>query len=318
MDILSDVLNNVRLSGSVLFFAEYREPWCIECPPSSDFAPMLVPGARQLVIFHIVIDGGCVVSTPGAGDVELAPGDAVMMARGDSHVMTDQAGREPVPLIDLLPMPPWAKAPYLVHGGSGALTRVLCGFLHCADARLSPFLASLPPVVRVDGGKGVNSSLLQVQKLLIEEARNERPGYSCVLARLTETFFVEALRQHMATGTDTTGALAALKDPVVGNALGLIHAEPARKWSVDALAREVAASRSLLATRFTELLGCPPMQYLTRWRLLLAARRLREDGCSIAMAAAETGYESEAAFNRAFKRHLGAPPATWLGRRSAG
>lgn len=314
MDVLSDVLQNVRLSGALLFFAEYRTPWCVACPPSHMIAPLLVPGARQLVIFHIVIDGSCLVNRPDEEPVELQAGDAVMMAQGDPHFLADEPGREAVPLVELLPMPPWAKAPYLVHGGAGSLTRVLCGFLHCADAQLSPFLASLPPVVRVQGKQGVASSLLSVQRLLIEEARNERPGYSCVLSRLTETFFVEALRQHMAAHDETSRALAALKDPVVGDALAQLHDEPLRNWSVEMLAREIAVSRSLLAARFTALMGCPPMQYLTRWRLLLAARRLHEGNESIAAVGASIGYESEAAFNRAFKRHLGAPPATWLGR----
>lgn len=316
MDVLSDVLRNVRLTGALLFFAEYRSPWCVACPPSHMIAPLLVPGARQLVIFHIVIDGACLVNRPNEEPVELQAGDAVMMAQGDPHVLADEPGREPAPLIELLPMPPWAKAPYLVHGGNGTLTRVLCGFLHCAEAQLSPFLGSLPPVIRVEGQEGVASSLLPVQRLLIEEARAERPGYSCVLSRLTETFFVEALRQQMTADSGSSRALAALKDPVVGEALALLHAEPLRRWSVDALAREVAVSRSLLASRFAALMGCPPMQYLTRWRLLIAARRLHEGNEGIAAVAASIGYESEAAFNRAFKRHMGAPPATWLGRRA--
>src|SRR3546814_499531 len=145
---------------------------------------------------------------------------------------------------------------------------------------------------------------------------SEQPGFACVLSRLTETFFVEALRQHMAREGGSSRALAALKDPVVGDALARMHAEPMRDWSVETLAEEVAVSRSLLASRFTTLMDCPPMQYLTRWRLLIAARRLREGSESIAMVGASIGYESEAAFSRAFKRHLGAPPATWLGRRA--
>lgn len=314
MDVLSDVLRNVRLSGALLFFAEYRSPWCIACPPSHMIAPLLVPGARQLVIFHIVIDGACVVNRPGEEPVTLQTGDAVMMAQGDPHVMADEPGRDVVPLVELLPMPPWSKPPYLVYGGDGPLTRVLCGFLHCAEAQLSPFLANLPPVVHVEGGEGVASSLLPVQRLLIEEARNERPGYSCVLSRLTETFFVEALRQHMSTDEGSPRVLAALKDPIVGDALARMHAEPMREWSVEMLAREIAVSRSLLASRFTVLMDCPPMQYLARWRLLLATRRLEQGNESIAAVGASIGYESEAAFSRAFKRHLGVPPATWLGR----
>jgi AraC-like DNA-binding protein len=317
MDVLSDVLKNVRLSGALLFFAEYRTPWCVSCPPSEMIAPLLVPGARRLVIFHIVIDGSCLVNKPDEPPVQLDAGDAILMAQGDPHVLADEAGREPAPLVELLPMPPWKNAPYLVHGGSGALTRVLCGFLHCADAQLSPFLASLPPMVHIEGKDGVASTLLPVQRMLIEEAREEKPGYSCVLSRLTETFFVEALRRHMAgSDRDSSRALAALKDPVVGDALARLHDEPLRDWNVEELAREVAVSRSLLASRFAASMGCPPMQYLTRWRLLIAARRLHEGHESIAAVAASIGYESEAAFNRAFKRHLGSPPATWLGQQA--
>lgn len=312
MDVLSDVLRNVRLSGALLFFAEYRKPWCISCPPSRQIAPMLVPGARELVIFHIVIEGGCVVATLDGQSAELGSGDAVMLAQGDPHLMGDELPREPVPVVDLLPMLPWTKAPFLVHGGSGALTRVLCGFLHCAEARLSPFLASLPRLLRVDGGGDVPSSLLQVQRMLVEEAREERPGFSCVLSRLTETFFVEALRRHMAEADERSPALAAIKDPLVGTALARMHAEPMRDWSVAMLAGEVAASRSLLASRFTALMGCGPMQYLTRWRLLTAARMLREGAGGISGAASAAGYSSEAAFSRAFSRHFGQPPATWL------
>jgi len=313
MDVLSDVLRNVRLTGALLFFAEYRSPWCVACPPSHTIAPLLVPGARRLVIFHIVIDGTCLVNRPDDPSVRLDTGDAILMAQGDPHFLADEPGREAAPLVELLPMPPWKKAPYLVHGGDGRLTRVLCGFLHCAEAQLSPFLANLPPMVRLENKAGLTSSLLPVQRLLIEEARDAKPGYSCVLSRLTETFFVEALRRHMADGgRDSSRALAALKDPVVGDALARLHNEPLRRWSVEELAREVAASRSLLASRFAALMGCPPMQYLTRWRLLIAARRLREGHESIAAVGTAIGYESEAAFNRAFKRHLGMPPATWL------
>jgi AraC-like DNA-binding protein len=237
-----------------------------------------------------------------------------MMARGDPHVLADDPGREAVSLLDLLPLPPWAEAPYLVHGGGGSLTRVLCGFLYCGEAQLSPFLASLPPVIRVAGEEGMVPSLLSVQRLLVEEARNESPGYSCVLSRLTETFFVEVLRRRVADAEGGPRALAALRDPLVGAALAHLHAEPHRDWSVSELATETGTSRSRLAGRFTALMGCAPMQYLRRWRLLLAARQLREGTASIAQAGAAAGYESEAAFNRAFKRNFGAPPATWLGR----
>lgn len=314
MDVLSDVLRNVRLSGALLFFAEYRSPWCIECPPSSVIAPLVVPGAQQLVIFHIVVEGECQVNRLAEEPIRLRSGDAVMMAQGDQHFLADAPGRKAVPIVEILPMPPWAKMPYLVHGGDGRLTRVLCGFLHCAEAQLSPFLGSLPPVMRVDRGTGIVSSLLPVQRLLVEEARADRPGYSCVLSRLTEAFFVQALRQHMAGGKSSSRTLAAVQDPIVGKALARLHEDPLRQWSVHELSNEVAVSRSLLATRFKTLMGCAPMQYLTRWRLLMAARHLREGRESIATVGAAVGYETEAGFSRAFKRHFGVPPARWRGR----
>jgi AraC-like DNA-binding protein len=314
VDVLSDVLDNVRLTGSLFFLAEYREPWCLIAPSSANYAEMLVPGARNLVVFHVIVDGRCMMG--GADDrlIELSAGDAILIARGDEHLMADKPGRKPTPLTDLLPYPPWREPPSLEYGGNGKPVKVLCGYLHCADAALSPFLATLPSFLKVDGSGVLGTSFAVVRRLLIDEATDRRPGCASILARLTETFFIEALRQHIAT-TGGSEALKALADPVVGKALELIHDEPARDWSVEELAREAAASRSLFASRFTRLLGCPPMQYLARWRLQIAARLLTEKAGSIAEVAAKVGYESEAAFNRAFKRHMGAPPATWLGRR---
>lgn len=314
MDVLSEVLENVRLTGSLFFLAEFREPWCLIAPASSDYAGMLVPGARNLIVFHVIVEGRCMVGAADDRLTDLAAGDAILIARGDTHLMADVPGGKPTPLTELLPYPPWSEPPTLKFGGNGKPVKVLCGYLHCADAALSPFLASLPPFLKVDGSGALGTSFAAVRRLLIDEAMDRRPGCSSILARLTETFFIEALRQHIAT-TGGSEALKALADPVVGKGLELIHAEPARDWSVEELAREAAASRSLFASRFTDLLGCPPMQYLARWRLQIAARMLTENAGSIAEVAAEVGYESEAAFNRAFKRHMGAPPATWLGRR---
>ena len=314
MDVLSDVLDNVRLTGSVFFLAEYREPWCLIAPSSANYAGMLVPCARNLVVFHVIVEGRCMIGAADDRMVELSCGDAILIARGDEHVMTDRPGRDPTPLTDLLPYPPWDKPPSLSYGGNGRPVKVLCGYLHCADAALSPFMATLPPFMRVDGSGSLGNSFAVARRLLIDEAMKQQPGYTSILARLTETFFIEALRRHIAT-TGGEGPLHALADPMVGKALELMHAEPARDWSVEDLAREVAASRSLFASRFASLLGCPPMQYLARWRLQIAARKLTEKAGSIAEVAAQVGYESEAAFNRAFKRHMGAPPATWLGRR---
>lgn len=240
MDILSDVLENVRLTGSVFYFADFHEPWCIVAPPSCDYAPMLVAGARELVIFHIVVDGRCVVGPVDGEPVELSAGDAILLPRGDAHIMGDQSGREPTPVTELLPMPPWEQPPSLSFGGQGESARLLCGYLHCADASLSPFLETLPRVLKVAGSGPLGSSLATVRRLLVDQALDERPGSASVLARLTETFFIEALRRQISAQDEEVQALAALGDPVVGRALNLIHGDPARAWTVDLLAREVA------------------------------------------------------------------------------
>jgi AraC-like DNA-binding protein len=217
------------------------------------------------------------------------------------------------PISSVLTPPPWKECPIVVYGGGGEHTQVICGFLHCDDALLSPVIAKLPRVLWVRAKREGSASWLETNcRYMLEEASMNRPGGACVLGRLAELLFVEVLRRKMEElGENEVGWLAAVKDPMVGKALELMHADLAHLWTVEGLGRSVGVSRSVLTERFRRLLDEPLMHYLTRWRLQWAAQLLRDTNRGLADIAAQVGYESEAAFNRAFKRFAGEPPATW-------
>lgn len=316
MDVLSDVLRVIRISGAVLFHAEFSAPWCVASPPAREIGRWLTPGAGKLILFHIVAEGECWAERQGSAPVHLAAGDVLVLPHGDAHAMSDMPGRDATPVAAILPPLPWPTLPVVAHGGTGPITRVLCGFLQAEEPVLHPLLAELPAVLHV---RARNSKPLPRLETMIaytlDEARSDRPGAGCLLTRLTDVLFVEILRRHMEDLPEPhPGPWRALKDPVTRRALELLHAQTDEPWSLDALARRSGASRSVLAARFRELVGCPPMQYLMRWRLHLAAHHLRTRHDSTAAVAALAGYESQAAFNRAFKRYVGEPPATWRKR----
>lgn len=311
MDVLSDILRTVRVSGSVLFRAEFSAPWSLYAPHSREFAWMFQPHAKRMVLFHIVAEGTCWAEAEHCPPVELSTGDVVVLPYGDSVVMGDQSGRKAEPVLALLPPLPWSKLPLLRYGGDGGITDILCGFLHVDEVSLHPLLAGMPRMFRIR----TNETFPRLQAIIrytLDEARSDRPGGACMLNRLAEILYVEILRQYMEDPPgDALEPLSSIKDPLVGRALSLIHGDPGRNWTVDALAREVGASRSILAERFTASVRHPPMTYLGRWRIQLAANRLRETQDSIAAIAELVGYQSEPAFNKAFKRHVGQPPASW-------
>jgi AraC-like DNA-binding protein len=192
--------------------------------------------------------------------------------------------------------------------GPGAATAVLCGFLGCDRRAFEPLFNSLPPMFKAALGTQ-HQNLVQ---FALAETLDDRPGAACLRVRLAELLFMGALRAYMQTlPADATGWLAGLRDPLVGRALRVLHAQPCRRWTVDELAAAIASSRSVLAERFRNIIGEPPMHYLTRLRMQLAARRLGDSRQSIACVADEVGYDSSAAFQRAFKRCFGVPPAAW-------
>jgi AraC-like DNA-binding protein len=314
MDAFSEILSGVKLNGAFFFSAEFSAPWCFASPASHTLAPMLAPGAPHLVIYHFVIDGAAFVQLPEGQSLDLGPGDIVVFPHGDPHVMTSARGLT-APLLtsailskiksrDLRPMQ---------GGGSGPSARYVCGYMACDPFLSRPILGGLPRVFKVNirtdrSGQWLENSILH----LAEEAASGLVGSDAMLAKLSEALFVETLRRYVAgLPEEHTGWLAGARDPIVGKSLGLLHSRIAHPWTIADLAEEVGISRTALVERFTRYLSEPPMTYLTRWRLQLAARALENTPRGVAEIAGEVGYESEAAFNRAFKREFGEPPGRY-------
>lgn len=315
MDALSDVLKSVRLEGAVYLNAEFTAPWCVTSKYGLESAGERLAGAGHVVFFHFLIEGRCKLRLASGGEVlEAGAGDLVMFAHDDRHLIGSDLHLAPVE-ADSLVEPPQTDADFiqLRHGGGGAATRFVCGYLACNRSVSRPLLDALPRVLRIPIGDGPAAALLrELLRVGVRESSQDRPGAASMLAKLSELMFVEAMRSYASNlPPQGRGWLAGVRDAQIGRVLALMHGDPGRGWNVDALAREVAMSRSTLAERFTFLVGESPMQYLTRWRLALAAQALRAGADPIARVAENSGYESEAAFNRAFKREFGLPPAAW-------
>lgn len=319
-DALSDVLSAVHLSGSVFFDVTARSPWVAEAPPAAQIANEVTPGAQHAIEYHVVTRGSCWIALTGESGFEpvrLEAGDIAVMPHGDPHVVSSAPGMRAEPNLDIHRRPEDANAlPFrLQTGGDGPSdTHLICGFFSCDARPFNPLLDSLPRFIRFgrDTSQGSLGLLDEFIRCAAAETGDKRSGSQAVLNRLSELIFVEVIRLHMSRLADNnTGWLAGLRDPLVGRALALLHAQPSRPWTLEELASQAAASRSALAERFAHLVGCPPIQYLTQWRMQLAAKRLADPGAKIASVAHEVGYESEAAFSRAFKKFVGRSPSQW-------
>ena len=321
LDVLSDLLRVVRLSGAVLFRGDLTTPWAFESMDSTQLARMLLPHARRLALFHVVAKGRCWLKLPSGQRLELSQDDIVVLPYGDAHTMESDGASDPVPVGRLLAenLQQGPGVPVVVYGGGGETTELVCGFVHCEELLFNPLLKALPVAMHISASdRPARSLVTSATHGMIDELRSARAGSACVLARLTELLFVEVLREHMASlPPQACGWLGALNDPLLGRALALLHAQPAHPWTIEALVRHLGTSRSVLAARFKALLGQSPMHYLTCWRLQLAAQLLRDNKLALSAIAAQVGYESEPAFNRAFKRFAGEPPATWRANATA-
>ena len=306
-DVLSGVLDAVRLTGAMFYWVEAVPPWVVAAPSGREVAAFTFPGADHIMEFHVVAEGECWVGLLD-GPLERAhAGDVVLFPQGDAHVL--QSARDlsvPQPTL-----PPNGPLPAVLHlGSSGAPdAHFVCGFL-CCDARpFNPLLEALPRMLRIPAQDGPLGGLV---RLAVAETETPRPGGQALRARLAEMMFVEAVRGHLARLSEGAGGwLGGLRDAHVGRALGLLHARPAHNWTLEELARQAGLSRTLLHERFSALVGQPPMQYLARWRMQVAASLLARGNSKVAAIALEVGYETEASFNRAFKRLVGVPPASW-------
>jgi AraC family transcriptional regulator, alkane utilization regulator len=250
--------------------------------------------------------------------VWLAEGDAVVLPYGDSHGLYGRESAAAVEVGRLLPPPPWADILVVEHGGAGAKTSIICGFLQCDELLFHPLLRHLPRLLHVSPGEDADDRWLSYTiRHTAAEASRPIPGSRSMLPRLTELMFVEIMRKHMRDlSAEDAGWFAALKDPVAGAALKWLHAEPMKDWSVEELAHRVGASRSVLTERFRRYLDQPPIHYLAKWRLQLAAQQMKTGQLPMKAIADQYGYESEAAFSRAFKRRFGLPPGDWRKRQA--
>ena len=313
MDPLSDLLRVVRLDGAFFYAVEAAEPWIVESAPAKELRPQILPASEHLISYHILTGGRCFVRLIGEAPIEMLPGDVIVFPHGDPNVMS--SGRD-LRALDVTTSFPdrYPHTVVLGNGGSPAASFV-CGFLGCDRRPFNPLLASLPRLLHM---RGMSSAWLDgFARQVTRESQLGRPGADGVLTRLAELMFIELLRRYLEElPQGQTGWLAGLRDEAVGRVLALVHDRPGHSWTLEELAREANSSRTTLAKRFTELVGQAPMQYLTQWRMQVAANRLSQGGGKVATIGREVGYDSEAAFSRAFKKATGLAPGAWRGRLS--
>jgi AraC-like DNA-binding protein len=311
MDALSEILKVVQLNGAIFFNARFTAPWCVESPAAASLAQTLGVGAERVLLYHYMVEGSCLVTLQGMAPLRLNAGDIIVFPHGDAHTMASSTQAQPQQLDAQAIL---RERPKVLHfGGGGVATRFICGYMVCDPRLFQPILAALPRVVTVSLRGAHPARWLEASlQHAVDEADSPGPGAEGMLAKLSEVMVVETLRRYVAQlSPEHTGWLSGLRDRAVGKCLALMHEKPAHPWTVDALAREVATSRSVLAERFTHFVGQSPMQYLSRWRMALATNHLRRSSLSVASIAEEVGYETDAAFSRAFRREFGVPPATW-------
>jgi AraC-like DNA-binding protein len=313
MDALSDVLRVAHLTGGVFLHAEFFEPWCVAAQLSPQYCEPFLGPTSHLILYHYVAEGRLRVQIQGEEPFELAAGEVVMFPRNDMHLLGGQLDLPPVVASDVIVKSPNGGLYKIRLGGDGAHTRLVCGFLGCDSVESNLLISTLPRALRLNVEEGSAAEWIRSTfQYAADEVATGRPGSETVMAKLSELLFVESVRRYADTLTeDETGWLAGLRDNYVARALALFHRDIARSWTVDELGREVGLSRSALAERFTRLIGIAPMHYLANWRMQVAAQKLRTSSASLAEVANTVGYESEAAFSRAFKKAFLTAPATW-------
>ena len=313
MDALSEALKAVRMTGAIFYSLECSAPWGFAVPNLCEVAHVLAPGTERLVSYHLVTEGEALVQFADEAPISVAAGEVLIIPHGDAHNVWNGS---PVTLIDSAP----SLREYLAGtlkvmrvGEGGPKTRFICGYFGCERHAERMFLAGLPTMIKIDirgdeAGAWIENSI----RLLVSSENTNRPGHAVLLSKASEALFVEALRRYMEQlPPEQPGWLAAAKDPIVGSALALLHREPFNDWTLEGLAAEAGTSRSVLAERFARYLGDAPLTYLARWRLQLASRLLETTRKTIQQVATDVGYDSEASFNRAFKREFGNPPARY-------
>lgn len=322
-DPLSEVLRTIKLTGTLFFLVDATSPWGVEVPHASVFGPIILPRAQQVISYHVVLQGSGYASVPGFRTARFVAGDIIVFPHGDPYAILSQPNQPPEfdaeATLQFFRDMVAGKLPFVIKEGGGGPDRAqfVCGFLGCDARPFNPLLDALPKLLHVNRPIGDPSDLLdRLIDLTLAEAQINRAGGECLRLGLSELIFVEVLRRYLSTiDADRTGWLSGLRDPTIGRALSLLHQRPAHAWTLNELARETGVSRSVLAERFMDLVGCPPMHYLTRWRMQLASRMLLDGAKKVTAVGQELGYASEAAFSRTFKKIAGVSPAAWRHQR---
>ena len=309
MDPLSDVLRAVKLNGAYFYHVKAAPPWSILSEAARELVPRILPDAEHLISYHILLSGTAWAGLEGEGQVRMQPGDVVVFPHGDATLMSSAEGG----WLDrqrIGSRPKRYPETVLMGPDTDRDTAFVCGFMGCDARPFNPLIAALPKVIHL---RGIAAGwLAQFPEQVVAESRLGRVGSETMLTRMAELMFVEVVRRHVEEmPAQKSGWLAGLLDPVVGAALSRLHERPDHPWTLAELARTIASSRTVLSERFARIVGISPMLYLTRWRLQLAAEQLRRGSAKIAAIGAQVGYDSEAAFSRAFKRETGQSPAAW-------
>lgn len=297
-DALTEVLRDLRLARTFYCHSELTAPWGLHMP------------CEDHAIFHFVAEGETWLERSGQDPIRLECGDFALMAAGIEHSVSSAIGADRRSVHELPYETVGGQAMLLRHGGAGTRTVLACGGVRFEDPAANPLVALMPDALVIRATECGQAQLLrQTLDAMGTEALNPRPGGTTVMTRLADILVIHAVRSWLDTAPDEqSGWLGALRDPQIGRALVLMHRQPERDWTVASLAEALNMSRSVFSERFTTLAGVPPLHYLTRWRMHLAARWLRDERASLGEVAGRLGYESEPSFSRAFKRHVGVPP----------
>jgi len=308
VDVLTDVLETLRARGACYARIGAAAPWGLEMP------------VGDIAVFHLILEGSCILRMEGHEDVELEGGDLVALPHGLPHELISGPKARSQSIMDLIEKLGEHGPVSLEIGERGERAVFVCGKIVFEDPAGHPLLAALPRVVLLRGGATTLVEWLDpTLRFIASEAVSTRPGAQTVVSRLADILFVQIVRVHLATvALGASGWLGVLADTQIGAALGFIHESPGRNWMVQSLAASAGMSRSAFAVRFNRLVGEPPLHYLTRWRMQKAQRLLRDDRATLADVAARVGYDSEAAFSKAFKRAVGAAPGVYRRRARAG
>lgn len=313
MDALSEALTSVRMTGAIFLNAEFTAPWSFGAPLAQQAAPVLAPGTERLINYHLVTEGMAWVKIPGEPDLPVEAGEIVIIPHGEAHIFCNGTPPTVFDGAASLRQHVAGELSTLRWGGGGTATKFVCGFMGCERQADKLFLAGLPTTIKVNIRRDATGAWLENSiRYLVSESQPAQPGGNILLSKMAEALFIETLRCYIKLlPPDATGWLAGARDPITGAALALLHRQPAERWTIDRLARDIGTSRSVLSERFTRYLGEPPLSYLARWRMQLASRMLQTTKETVLQIGLAVGYESESAFVRAFKRELGVPPARY-------